>query len=300
LFSLFTVSVFWSLLADVFGPGNAQRLYGPITAGGTIGTIVGPALTRSLVADIGTTGVLVMSACLLEVGAFALVGLRRAARGIEREGVPDGDRPVAGGTFDGIVHVARSPYLRSIVGYVLCTSTAATFVYLQRVHIVNAAHLTKVVRTQFFAEIDLWVAVVTFVVQLLLAAQLIRRLGPGLVLCVLPLIQIISVSVLVASPTLAAVQIILVVGPAATHGLTRPARELLFTVISREDKYRAKNVIDTVGYRLGDTVSGFLGDWLAAVSGGLLVGVAGVVVAGWLVLARLLGAGFRNQVKGTP
>jgi ATP:ADP antiporter, AAA family len=301
LFSLFVVSVFWSLLADLLGPASASRLYGPIAAGGTIGTMVGPALTRALVEDIGDGGVLVMSGILLELAALFLIGLRRAAADVEagpfdRGG---GDRPVAGGAFDGLTRVARSPYLRSIVGYVLCTSITATFIYLQRVDIVKGAKLADHARTQFFASIDLWVAVCAFVLQTLLAAPLIKRFGPGRVLCVLPVIQLAGLSVLVAKPDLDTVFVVLVAGAAATHGLTRPARELLFTVIGRDDKYRAKNVIDTVGYRLGDTVSGFLGQGLGAVAGGLLVGVAGVIAVGWIALASLLGAGFRRSVKET-
>jgi AAA family ATP:ADP antiporter len=289
LFSLFVVSVFWSLLADLLGPDSASRLYGPIAAGGTIGTMVGPTLTRALVAHIGAAGVLVMSAILLELAAVCIVGLRRAAREIDRSG---GDRPVPGGAFDGLAHVARSPYLRSIVGYVLCTSITATFIYLQRVDVVKAARLADDARTEFFASIDLWVAIGAFVLQTLFAAPLIKRFGPGRVLCVLPIVQLVGLAVLVGRPDLDSVFVVLVAGAAATHGLTRPARELLFTVIHRDDKYRAKNVIDTVGYRLGDTVSGFLGQGLGEVSGGLLVGVAGALAVGWIALASLLGTGF--------
>jgi AAA family ATP:ADP antiporter len=312
LFSLFVVSVFWSLLADLLGPTSASRLYGPIAAGGTVGTIVGPALTRAFVADIGDGGVLVMSGVLLELAVVCLFALRRAAADVDRSSATlrvaarsgeagpfdrgGGDRPVPGGAFDGLVHVVRSPYLRSIVGYVLCTSITATFIYLQRVDIVKGAKLADHARTQFFASIDLWVAVCALVLQTLAAAPLIKRFGPGRVLCVLPVIQLVGLSVLVGKPELDSVFVVLVAGAAATHGLTRPARELLFTVIGRDDKYRAKNVIDTVGYRLGDTVSGFLGQGLGEVAGGLLVGVAGAIAVGWIALARLLGNRFDKQL----
>jgi AAA family ATP:ADP antiporter len=296
LFSLFVVSVFWSLLADLLGPASASRLYGPIAAGGTIGTMIGPALTRALVAHIGDAGVLVMSGVLLELAVACLFALRRAAANVDHV---SGDRPVPGGAFDGLAHVARSPYLRSIVGYVLCTSITATFIYLRRVDIVKTAHLTDHARTELFASIDLWVAFGAFTLQTLLAAPLIARFGPGRVLCVLPVIQLAGLAVLVGKPDLDSMFVVLVAGAATTHGLTRPARELLFTVIHRDDKYRAKNVIDTVGYRFGDTVSGFLGQGLGEVAGGLLVGVAGAIAVGWIALASLLGTGFRRSVKET-
>jgi AAA family ATP:ADP antiporter len=133
-----------------------------------------------------------------------------------------------------------------------------------------------------------------------LAGPLIGWIGPGLVLCVLPLVQVTGLTTLVAVPSLAALSVVLVVGRTATHGLTRPARELLFTVISREDKYRAKNVIDTVGYRLGDFGASWLGKGLAAAAGGALVAGVAVLGVGWIVLATLLGAGFRRRIKDTP
>jgi len=292
LFGLFVVSVFWSLLADLLGPSIAQRLYGPIAAGGTAGAIVGPALTRALVDSVGLSGVLVMSGVMLELAVLGVARLRDVARDLETDG---GDRPVAGGAFDGLTHVAKSPYLRSIVGYVLCTSCAATFVYLAQANIVHDAHLTDVDRTKLYASIDLWVNVATLAIQLVIAAPLIGRFGPGLVLCALPVLQAIGISVLVAAPTVAAVIAVQVVGRSATHGLTRPARELLFTVVSRDDKYRAKNVIDTVGYRLGDTASSWLGHGLTAVASGALVGAAMILVVGWIALATLLGNGFRAR-----
>jgi AAA family ATP:ADP antiporter len=233
-----------------------------------------------------------MSGVMLELAVFGVARLRWVARELPTDG---GDHPVAGGAFDGLAHVARSPYLRSIVGYVLCTSCAATFIYLVQVDIVHDAHLTAVERTKLYASIDLWVNVAALVIQLVLAAPLIRRFGPGLVLCALPVLQAIGISMLVAVPTITAVIAVQIAGRAATHGLTRPARELLFTVVNRDDKYRAKNVIDTVGYRLGDTAAIWLGQGLNNLVSGAIVGAAMILVVGWITLATLLGKGFRAR-----
>ena len=294
VFNLFVVSVFWSLLSDLLGAATAKRLYGPIAAGGTIGTVVGPVLTKSLVAHVGDAGILAMSGILLEVAVVGVTLLRRSA---VAEG--EGDPPVAGKAFDGLIDVVRSPYLRSIVGYVLCTSFAATFIYLAQSHIVHDLLKDRVARTDYFATVDIYVAVATLVVQVVLAGPLIGWFGPGVVLCVLPIVQVTGLISIVAAPSLALLMVVLVVGKTATHGLTRPSRELLFTVISREDKYRAKNAIDTVGYRLGDFSGAWLGEGLAAAASGALVGGVAVLGVAWIALATLLGAGFRRRVASS-
>ena len=301
VFNLFAVSVFWSLCADLLGPGAARRLYGPIAAGGTVGTLVGPALTRILVGTIGVAGVLLMSALLLEGAAITIVGMRRAAAGFARDDdePPARDERGARGAFAGIAHVVRSPYLAAIVGYVLCTACAATFMYLGQAHIAHDELFDRNGRTEFFADIDLWVAAVTFVLQSLVAGPLLGRLGPGLVLMALPIAQAIGISWLVAAPSLGALAVAQIASRSATHGLTRPARELLFTVVSKDDKYRAKNAIDTIAYRLGDFGSSWLYRGLtAAGAGGLaVIGASAPLVAIWLALALAMGAGFRRRAN---
>ena len=306
VFNLFVVSVFWSLLADLLGPDLARNLYGPIAAGGTIGTVAGPALTRALVGTIGVSGILLVSAVLLELAVIGVHFVRRAG---EQLGAPRSTETVepgdGGGAFAGLAHVVRSPYLRTIVGYVLCTSIAATLVYLEQAKITKVALADRVARTEWFAELDLWVAGVTFVVQTLVAARLLRWLGPGLVLCALPLAQAIGISTLALAPSLTAVFCVQLAARSATHGLTRPARELLFTVVGADDKYRAKNAIDTVAYRFGDFSSAWLYKGLAAIGAGstILISAAAPLCAVWLAFAAVLGAGFRRRTtssKGVP
>jgi AAA family ATP:ADP antiporter len=296
VFNLFVVSVFWSLLADLLGPLSARRLYGPIAAGGTVGTFVGPVLTKALVGTIGVAGVLLMSAVLLEVAVIGAIQVRRAAAVLAKTGAED--PPVAGGALSGLTHVAKSPYLTAIVGYVLCTACAATFVYFAQIRITGSALPDRVDATAFLATIDIWVSVCTLVVQLVIAGPLIGWIGPGLVLCVLPIVQGIGIATLNVAPSLTALAIVQVIGRASTHGLTRPARELLFTVVSRDDKYRAKNVIDTVGYRLGDLGSSWLHRALVTFAAGSTAILAATVplVAGWFALALVLGVGFRRRV----
>jgi AAA family ATP:ADP antiporter len=304
VFNLFVVSVLWSLFADLLGPGTARRLYGPIAAGGTVGTLVGPSLTRALVGTIGVAGVLLMSAVLLEVAVICIYQVRRAGAGLARgtAAEADADAPAGGGAFTGIVQVARSPYLATIVGYVLCTACAATFIYLRQFAIVREAIRDTAARTEYFATIDIWVNIVALALQTVLVRPALGWFGPGVVLAVLPLTQLVGLSALVLAPSLGALMIVQVISRSATHGLTRPARELLFTVVSRDDKYRAKNAIDTIAYRFGDLASSWLNAGLIAIGGGLaLIGAAVPLVAIWLGCAAFLGAGFRRRVTAdTP
>lgn len=296
VFNIFVVSVFWSLIADLLGPRTARRLYGPIAAGGTIGTIVGPLLTRMLVGSIGVAGVLVMSALLLELAVAGAWRVKRAGESLDHA---PADTPAHAGALTGARRVARSPYLLAIVGYVLCTATAATFLYLEQASIVKAAFVDRVARTEFFAALDVGVAAGTLVVQTVLAAPLLAWLGPGLVLCILPLAQGVGISLLAIAPSIVVLATVQAIARTATHGLTRPARELLFTVVDREDKYHAKNAIDIVGYRFGDFGSGWLHKGLVALGAGstALAVAAAPLAAIWIGLAVVLGAGFRRRAE---
>ena len=313
VFNMFVISIFWSLLADLLGPSTARQLYGPIAAGGTLGALAGPLLTRLLVGLITPPGVVLMSALLLELAVAGVFWVRRAAAGLDPASIaapePAAPEPAApmpavadppmagGGPFTGIAQVARSPYLASIVGYVLCTSTAATFMYLAQARIVHDAQLEDTARTSYLASIDTWTQVATLALQTVVAGAALKRFGPGVMLTVLPIAQAIGLSVIAARPSLAALAVVLVISKAATHGLTRPARELLFTVVDRDDKYRAKNAIDTIGYRLGDLGSSWLNTGLKALGAGALAIATFPLVAIWLGLAASVGLGFRRRVR---
>jgi AAA family ATP:ADP antiporter len=286
--------VFWGLLADLLGPATAKRLYGPIAAGGTIGAIVGPALTRLFVDDIGIDGVLVMSAVLLEVAVIGVNRVRHHGEKLTREP----DEPTPGGALRGFENVMRSPYLLAIVGYVLLTATAATFVYIEQAAIVRVQLPNRVDATELYASMELWTQAGTFVVQSLLATPLLAFVGPGVVMMLLPLAQGIGISSLVAAPTIRTLAPVYVATRVITHGLTRPARELLFTVVSRDDKYQAKHAIDTFGYRLGDFSSAWLNQGLKALGlGGVaLIGVMLPLSVIWAGIAVALGVGYKRRL----
>ncbi len=296
VFNLFVVSVLWSLFADLLGFVVAKRVYGLIAAGGSIGAIAGPALTRVTSEYIGIPGVLFTSAVMLQLGILCIWRVKRLARALP--GATQGDdRPLDGGPFRGLASVLRSKYLLAIVGFVLCTAIAATFMYLEQRRIAYQAYPDETERTNLFATIDLLTNIGTFLVQVLGTGYLLRRLGPTVLLFALPVAQFVGITTVVLVPGIVVLVVVQTLTRVVTHAINRPTRELLFTVVSTDEKYRAKNAIDTAGYRLGDLVSSFVYDGVKSVGAGatLLLGALGPLSIGWFFLAWILGREFKQR-----
>lgn len=263
VFNLFVVSVFWSLMADIFDNDQAKRLFGVIAAGGTLGALAGPALAGVLALHLGPASLLLVSAALLGgtvVCTLRLIAWRASARRRPDEGI--GDAPgVASGTalggsvWAGIRLVARSPYLSGICLFILLVSTLATFLYFQQAQIVRDRFPDPSQRTAFFAGLDLAVNGLTLTTQVLLTGRIVSRWGLDWALAIVPLAIGAGFALLALAPALGVVAGVQVVRRAGEYALTRPGREMLYTVLSREEKYKAKNVVDTLVYRGGDAVS---------------------------------------------
>lgn len=303
VFNLFVVSVFWSLCADVARPEQGRRLFGPIAAGGTAGALVGPIVTRTLVEHVGLPVLLLIAVALLEVAVWCAYGLDRAARKMPAAETPaTAAAPIGGSAWDGLDGVARSPYLGGIATYALCAATLATFVYLRQAYIVKEALPDRATRTMFFADVDLWTGIITLAIQVLLTARFMRWFGVGVVLAILPFAQGVGAFVLDQWPTLTVAIAVSAGGRALTHSLSRPGRELLFTVVAREDKYKAKNFIDTLVYRFGDFASVWLFHGLK-LAGIAAIAIAVPVAAAWGFLALALGLAYRRKtlhLESTP
>jgi AAA family ATP:ADP antiporter len=291
VFNLILTSVFWGVMADVFSNEQGRRLFGVIAAGGTAGAMVGPFTTRLLVSRLGVEGLLLLAAGLIAAALACVIGLARVA---PRSGgaAPREPEPVIGGAvFDGLSHVARSPYLRAISLYILFLTATATFVYFQQGWIVNRELAGRAERTEFFATLDTVTNVLTLVVQLFLTRAIARRLGVTALLVALPLVSAAGLGLLAAAPALLAVGLFQAVRRMSDYGLARPGREILFTVVSREDKFKAKNVVDVVVYRGGDAATAWLNTGLKAA--GLGIGAVGLAAlplcALWAFTARALG-----------
>jgi len=298
VFNLFAVSVFWSFMADLFSSEQGKRLFGFIAAGGSAGALAGPAITVWLAVPLGPVNLLVVAAVLLE---GAVLCARRLELAAPQSGRPDAARPAAaavaepatlgGGWLAGIAMVLRSPYLAGIALWVALLSLAGTFLYFQQASIVAAASDDPAVRTRIFATIDLVVGIFTIAVQFLATGRLITRFGAGPAAGFLPIVFGLGFAVLGFTPALFVVIAFQAAQRTANFALSNPAREVLFTVLAREEKYKAKNVIDIVVFRGADAASGWLFATLRAAGLELsAIALASVpVAAAWFALALALG-----------
>lgn len=293
VFNLFVVSVFWAFMVDVFRTDQAKRLFGFIGVGGTLGGIVGAAVTAALARPLGPIVLFLVSAALLE-GAVQCVGqlTRDAAPAANAAPTPDrGESLIGGQTLAGISHVFKSPYLLNICLYMMLFTVGSTILYFQQAHIAEQTFHDRATQTAFFARIDLAVNLLTLVTQTFLTGRLMKWLGVPAMLALLPILTIAGFATLGLAPTLGVFVVFQVLRRSGEYAVARPTREVLYTVLEREDKYKAKHFIDTFVYRSGDQV----GAWSMAGMTALGLGLAGtafvaVPLAGvWLVIALWLG-----------
>jgi AAA family ATP:ADP antiporter len=288
VFSLFVVSIFWSFMVDTFRAEQGKRLFGSIAVGGSLGAIAGPFLAALLVKPFGRAGLYVAAALLLEAAVFFVRRLVAWAGSHDSGDVgraPDG--AVGGGVLSGFRLAFSSPYLLAVVGMMLAYTITSTVIYADQARIIGATIQNSDVRTALFAKIDLWVNVVAAIVQGVATGRVLTVLGLGVALCVLPLLTaggFVGLGLVPGLATLVAVQI---ARRGVQYGLERPSREVLFTVVSSEEKYKAKAFIDTVVFRGGDAAAIWAYDAVRSIAPPPYVVTAGmlVVCAGWVGIA---------------
>jgi len=297
VFNLFVVSIFWSLMADLFRPAQAKRLFGFVSIGGTVGAVAGSSITAFLAARVGPTNLLLISAAILGLAMFAAnrltsaISLSRIDDDPLRPPTAQIEQPIGGKIFDGIRMVFTSSYLLGIVGYMLLYTITATLLYFQQAEIVAATFSDRVARTVFFARIDLVVNSLTAITQIFLTGRIVRRIGVALALATLPLVCVLGFAALGVAPTLIAIAVFQILRRWSNYAIARPCREMLYTVVPRSAKYKAKNFIDTFVYRVGDQV----GAWSYAGLGALGLGAAAIslvavpLAAIWMVIGLWLG-----------
>jgi len=289
VFNLFAVAVFWSFMADLFTSEQGKRLFGFIGAGGTAGALLGPIITIWLSVPLGPVNLMIAAAVFLEIAVFCVYQLDRAA--VLHPGPTATTENIGGSAFAAIPELVRSPYMLGVAAWVALLSYAATIIYFEQAHIVSEAVKTAGLQTRIFASIDLAVSLLTLFTQLLVTGQLLKRVGTGIAAAALPAVYVVGFAVLALMPTLAVVVTIQVVQRWMNFAIANPARQLFFTVVTREEKYKAKNLIDVVVYRGSDALSGWIFDTMQAL--GLKLGAIALcslpVVAGWLILSVGLG-----------
>lgn len=298
VFNLFVISVFWAFMVDVFSSEQGKRLFGFISVGGTLGAIVGAAITATLVSKIGPLNLLLVAAVMVELSAQCVRLFPAPQKNPDAPTVATNDeKPVGGGLWAGIAHNVKSPYLLGISLYMLLYSITSTLLYFQQAGIARSAFVDRAARTAFFAEVDLVVNILTILIQIFLTGRLLKWLGVGVTLAILPALSVIGFMSVGLKPTLVMLVIFLTLRRATNFAVARPARETLFTVVSREDKYKAKNFIDTIVYRTGDQI----GAWTSSLLERLTLGlrevslVAAPIAVVWLFVSLWLGR--KQQVR---
>jgi ATP:ADP antiporter, AAA family len=306
VFNLFATMVFWALMADRFSLEQSKRLFGIISVGGTLGAIAGPWLASRLVGPLGTAGLLPVAATslgLAVVAAWVVSRLQhRKPEATADPGAPPAvdDRAIIGGSaWRGFRAVFRSPYLLGISAYVLILTVISTFIYFTRLQMVAALGTDLDMRTGVFARIDFYTQVTTLVLQAVVTGQLMKRLGVHVTLALLPAIVALGFVGLAISASLAALIVLQATFSAVQRSIIRPARETLFTVVPREDKYKSKAFIDTFVYRTGDVVGAQLEGLLGRLGMGLaaLVSVTVPLALVWGVLGIWLGRAQHRRVS---
>jgi AAA family ATP:ADP antiporter len=283
VYNLFVVSVFWSFMVDVFRDEQGKRLFGFIAAGGSLGAITGPLLTTQLAVSLGPVNLLPVSAAFLLGAVVAVHRLGQWAR--HQPQATDNEAALGGQFWAGATLVVRSTYLLGIALFIVLLTTLNTFVYFAQAEIVRAAFTGAAERTAFFATLDLAVNSLAIVTQALLTGRLIPRLGVPRTLAALPALSLLGFALLAAAPLLAVLAAFQVLRRAGDYALLRPARELLFAVVDRETKYKAKNFLDTVVFRAGDAAAA----WLFAGLKGLGLTLTGIALLGVPIAAAWMG-----------
>jgi ATP:ADP antiporter, AAA family len=256
IFNLFVVSIFWQMIVDVFTAEQGKRLFGFIAAGATLGAIAGSAFTVSTVEHAAPGYLMIGSAIMIEVAVYCVRRLSALSGSLSGrpQSEQDNDKPVGGTLLAGFRDALASSYLLNVSLFLLLYAITSTFLYFQQASVVSHAFSSRAAQTQFFASVDLGVNVLTLAIQLFLTGRILRWFGVSTTLSMLPAASVIGFSAIALLPSVTSVVAFQLIRRAGNFAIARPTREILFTVLPREDRYKAKSFIDTVIYRLGDQI----------------------------------------------
>jgi AAA family ATP:ADP antiporter len=298
--NLFMISVFWSLMVDVFSASQATRLFALIAAGGAVGAIIGPLLTHLLVRRLGLSGMLALAAAGLGLVIVLMHMLMHEKRRLQSQSGEAQqstlDHALTGDALEGFRQLFRSRYSLNQAGFMLLMTWVNTVAYFFQTDLIARTFTAIASRTEAIADIDLVVNVCTAAILIFGLSRYVQRFGVTAGLVLNPLLMVGAFLVTALSPTLIMIQALQVVRRVAQYAIARPSREICFTVVNQENRYKAKNVIDTVVYRFGDVSSA----WMQAGLRSMGYGLGGMVALGvgasiaWGAVAILLGRGYEE------
>lgn len=303
VFSLLNMSAFWSFMSDTFTQDQARRLFPFISAGASAGAMMGPTIPLLFSQRLGPDSLMVIAsvALLLVIPMAIYLGRAKAAAAVTSS--PERgrrDHTMGGPWWSGFRDTLRNRYLLGMAVFILLYVFVGSFVYFQQKNIL--AEFTRAERASILGGIDWGVNLLTFVFAFAVTGRMVGRLGMGLTLASVPLVLVVGLGVLAFAPVLTVLLGLQVARRVGNYSVTRPAREMLFTEVSQEERFKAKPVIDVVVYRGGDAVSASL---FALLTDGLGLGIAVVSLAGALIAALWAGMGmqlgrqYRSQRMGS-
>ncbi|MFH0944977.1 MAG: MFS transporter [Planctomycetota bacterium] len=297
VFSLFIMSLFWGVMADLLRHHQAARLFGIIGAAGTLGGIVGPQLTSNLVSKIGIAYMLAISILFLEAAIFAVSRLWKLTPENGTAQAPAAERQsLLAGALEGMKLVARSPYLLGICAFIFIYSLTGMLLWTAKQDIVHLAFASSNDRIEFFAGVVTWNNSATLLLQLFLTSRILKNMGSGIALAAVPVVTGIGFAFLGGWPTLWMIVVFEVSRKVCQYVAAKPAQNMLYTVVSRSARYKSKTFIDTFVYRGGDSVSSATTSWVLAGGSSISVVLFGSIPVAllWMGIALLLG---RQQRK---
>jgi AAA family ATP:ADP antiporter len=298
VFNLFVVSVFWSFMADIYTRDQGRRLFGVITAGGSIGALIGGAATSAYVIEIGFQNLFPIAAALLALGVLCIGQLRKwVAHEHEDDvaGAAVSDRPLGGNPFSGITHVFQSRYFIGIAASSIVASLLGTALYMFAAQLVEESIPGANARTAFFSDINFWTNLFALLGQMFFVRHIVANFGIGRSLALLPIVSVIGFVLLAFDPVLGVVAILTITRRALGFSFSKPTTDMLYSVVTPEEKYKTKNFVDTAVYRFGDIV----GTWSVTFMMGL--GIAGVSIVMlpfaivWAMISLWLGRDYKRQ-----
>jgi AAA family ATP:ADP antiporter len=294
--NLFLVSMFWSFLLELFDRGQTKRLFGVIAAGGSAGALAGPLMSYLAVRFIGDSGILFVSAGLFVIAIVCQRVLLRiwSDRPVAASAKAADDKPIGGNWLAGIVLIARSPYLLGIALFIVGISAVSTLLYFEQLRIVAERFADSTERTRVFASIDWIVQTLTVITQIFLTGRIAKRFGVTTLLTIVPVAMIFGFLALAGSTSFVLFAAVFIMRRAGEYAFVRPAREMLWSPLDKETKYKAKSTLDVPVYRVADYIGGQATVGLekigVAAAGVMIVGV--VVAAVWGVVGWWLGRRF--------
>lgn len=305
VFNMFIVSLFWSFMTDLFSRDQSKRLFAFIAAGGTTGAICGPIITTTLVKAVSLGPLLLISASILASSVMCISWLVRWNNQDFKNDIAQQttkNAALKGGVFDAFKLLIKSPYLIGICVFITLYAVSVTFVEIQQAELIESSFDDPNQRTQLFSSVDLSVNVLALIFQLFLTSRLINKFGFKFALMLVPVGITIGFGLMATVPMLAVMIAIDIFRRSGDYSIMKPAREMLFSVVSREEKYKAKNFIDTAILRGGNAASAlaYTGIKTTGVAAAGIAGISLVLGIAWCATAFWLGGQFNKKQKQVP